>query len=568
MPTPPRAGRGRELTPEEEDLVRQSERSFLAQSKPTSVNDPSDPVAQPWITPDIPDPEPPPVVAETGGAPQTKGEHGQVAPGITQPEGLQASPAQPQVDTSQTMEAQLASQQEAPIAQGHEDTRLQQEASEQYLKQQAGAEDVQQLAEGIEERAPSGWEQGVDALFGEGGEAHQALRSLEDQTNGLITVPGAPGAGFGTDEYWNQVGWNAAVAAAMEGVVAVSLGAVPLALRKGAYALSTPKATRQAASSLRTAANEAHAATLQYQALRGGKGTEKLLRTERAGDITGITPAGMHPAQAVRTPTGQMGPMTAETSAAFQQMTSAHHTLARAVDKVDGFPSGWTLNKDRWMGIVDDLMLHRGGTPFYFARPGIREVLARTPGSRTMMENMPRSATSFSSSQASRQVEAAHQRMLAERARHQQVVSGMDEATGPYVLPHMRGGKPGTPATTTLPTSPPPSKQLSYKQVSPAEREGGYRYYEGWAGTPPRGPLTKTEDIYSFPGYSHTARPGPMRQHEQFVERSWQQAQRATKEYEDLARVASERMGWKGHPAGDAPRGLELLHLTLGKGKK
>ena len=523
MATPPRAGRGRELRPEEEALVKQSEAEFLAQSKPTPVDDPSDPVASPYITPDIPDPEPPPVVAETGGSSQTKGEHGQAAPGITQPEGLQASPAQPQVDTSQTMEAQLASQQEAPIAQGHEDTRLQQEASEQYLKQQAGAEDVQQLAEGIEERAPSGWEQGVDALFGEGGEAHQALRSLEDQTNGLITVPGAPGAGFGTDEYWNQVGWNVAVAAAMDGVVAATLGGVPLAFRKGAYLLSTPKATRQAASSLRTAANEAHAATLAYQKLRRGKGTEKLLRTERAGDkfVRTGTPAGMHPAQAVRTPTGQMGPMTAETSAAFQQMTSAHHNLARAVDKVDGMPAGWTLNKDRWMGIVDDLMLHRGGTPVYFARPGVREVLGRTPGSRTMMENMPRSATSFSSSQASRQVEAAHQRVLAERARHQQVVSGFD---------------------TTVPT-------LGEKGAftAGASRASSSRYgthYPDHRPTP------------MFPEQTYIHRPGPMRQHEQYVERSWQQAQRATKEYDDLVQAA-----------GSHAEGLKLLHATLGKKK-
>ena len=457
------------------------------------------------------------------------------------------------------MEAQLASQQEAPIAEAHEDTRLQQEASELYEQGRATqSDDVQQLAEGIEERAPSGWDNAVEGLFGEGGEAHQALRSLEDATNGLITVPGAPGAGFGTDEYWEQVGWNALIAATMEATIPLVIAGVPMAVRKGAYVLRTPKATRQAASELRTAASEAHSATLQYQALRGGKGTEQLLRTERAGDITGITPAGMHPAQAVRTPTGQVGPMSAETSAAYQQMVTSQHRLAQAVDKVDGMPAGWTLQNNRWMGLSDDLMLHRGGTPVYYARPGVRETIARSPGSRTVIENMPRPPSSLSSSQATTRLEAARQRMLAERARHQQVVSGMDEAMGPSYPGYLARGKPGTPATTNVPTTQPPGP-LSYQRRVPEELWVKDRWNQPWYGEPGY-TAGKFEYIGTSAPRTWTARSGPMRQHEQFVERSWQQAQRATKEYDDLIQASGRQAEGL-----EAAEGLELLRLTLGK---
>tara|TARA_R110002020_G_scaffold47683_1_gene135684 strand:- start:458 stop:616 length:159 start_codon:yes stop_codon:yes gene_type:complete len=51
-----------------------------------------------------------------------------------------------------------------------------------------------------------------------------------------------------------------------------------------------------------------------------------------------------------------------------------------------------------------------------------------------------------------------------------------------------------------------------------------------------------------------------MRQHEQFVERSWQQAQRATKEYDDLIQASGRQAEGL-----EAAEGLELLRLTLGK---
>ena len=541
--------------------------SMRMHEQPTPVDDPGDPSGGPYITPDIPDVEPPPVVVETGGNPQSKGEFGQVEPG-GQPRvgrGSDVGPShdQPHVDTSQTMEARLAADTERGIADSHEDQRLQQEASELYEQGQAQqSDDVQRIAEGLEDTAPSGWDNAIEGLFGEGGEMHQALRAVEDATDGLITVPGAPGAGFGTDEYWGQVGFNALIAASMEAAVPLVVAGVPMAVRKGAYILRTPRATRQAAGELRTAANEAHSATLQYQRLRGGRGTENLLRTERAGSLPTGTPPGMHPAQAVRTPTGQMGPMSAETSAAYQQMTSAHRNLARAVDRVDGLPPGFTLSNNRWMGVADDLMLHRGGNPVYYARPGVREVLTRSPGSRSMLENMPRPPSSLSSSQATSRLDAAFDRMLLERARHQQVVSGFDRSVGPYVSPTMRGGKPGTPATTTLPTSPPPSRQLSYRHVAPAEREGGYRMYD-WTGRGQAGrtgPLTKTEEIYSYPGYSETLRPGAMQRHEQFVQRSYEQYRRAAQEYDDLV-GASGRLS----EGREAAEGLRLLQTTLGK---
>ena len=451
----PRAGRGRKLSPEAEALVKESEAAYRAKSQPTPGQPPAEEATEE------------PVVVETGGSKQSRGEFGQVKPGVTQPEegpvmtvgdegrlvpsedpsATLATP--PQVDTSQTMESMLAARAELDVAQSHEDQRLQQEAAEEYTRRKGREDDsLQHLVERIEGGEPSGWDNAVDGLFGEGGEMHQALRAVEDATDGLITVPGAPGAGFGTPEYWKQVGWNALTAAAMEATIPLVVAGVPMAVRKGAYVLRTPKATRQAAGELRTAANEAHRATLQYQALRhpevaglrpqtafgrpkGPVPTENLLQTTYRGKPVVATPLATT-SRAART---GGAPMSAETSAAYQQMVSAHHNLARAVDKVDGLPAGWTLGSNRWMGLADDLMLHRGGTPVYYANPRLpnrlekkwdlmpREVLQASPGRYgTTLENMPRPGTAMSSSQAAERLAPARQRMLDARAQHEDLV--------------------------------------------------------------------------------------------------------------------------------------------------
>ena len=526
MATLPRAGRGRKLTPEEEALVKKSEAEFLSKSKPAPVDDPGDPAGGPYIPPPAEEATEEPVVVETGGSPQATGRQ-QAPPGVTAPEGRQPLSHEVQVDTSQSEEARLAAQQEAPIAQAHEDTRLQQGASELYERDRATqSDDVQRVAEGLEERAPSGWDNAVDGLFGEGGEMHQALRAVEDATDGLITVPGAPGAGFGTPEYWEQVGWNALTAAAMEATIPLVVAGVPMAVRKGAYVLRTPKATRQAAGELRTAANEAHKATLQYQALRhpevaglrpqtafgrpkGPVPTENLLQTTYRGTPAVATPLATtsraaHTQAAAHGARTGGGPMSAETSAAYQQMVSAHHNLARVVDKVDGLPAGWTLGSNRWMGLADDLMLHRGGTPVYYANPRLpnrlekkwdikpREVLQASPGRYgTTLENMPRPGTAMSSSQAAERLAPARQRMLDARAQHEDLVR------------MQRAGRTARP------------------------RASSYRI---------------TDD---------------------FLQQSENQLQRATKEYDDLIQ-ASGRLS----EGREAAEGLRLLQTTLGRGNK
>ena len=481
----------------------------------------------------------------------TVGDQGRLVPS-EDPSATLATP--PQVDTSQTMESMLAARAEMDVAESHEDQRLQQEASEEFTRRQGREDDsLQQVVEMLEEGEPSGWDNAVDGLFGEGGEMHQALRAVEDATNGIITVPGAPGAGFGTPEYWEQGGWTVLIAASMEAAVPLVVAGVPVVVGRGATILR-PNGARAAAHNLRTAATEAHSATLQYQRLRGGRGTENLLRTERAGDITGITPPGMHPGQAVRTPTGQMGPMTAEQSAAFQNMVSAQQNLARAGDRGDGLHAGFTLSSNRGMGLADDLMLHRGGTPVYFARPGVREVLTRSPGSRNILENMPRPPSAMSSSQASNRLTDAYQRMISERARHQQVVSGFDRSVGPSYPGSFVRGKPGTPATTNVPTTQPPGP-LSYQRRIPEER---------WLQTPWNRPSPGQFDyIGTQAPRTWTARPGPMQQHEQFVQRSYEQYRRAAQEYDDLIE-ASGRLS----EGREAAEGLRLLQTTLGRGNR
>jgi len=71
------------------------------------------------------------------------------------------------------------------------------------------------------------------------------------------------------------------------------------------------------------------------------------------------------------------------------------------------------------------------------------------------------------------------------------------------------------------------------------------------------------DDVMVFPAETHIHRPGPMKQHEEFVQRSYEQYRRAAQEYDDLIQ-ASGRLS----EGREAAEGLRLLQTTLGKGKK